>query len=246
LTPNKKANKSIHSDSQKRRGFRYATATPLLAAGDAKRYTEKPKRGPVVTHCTSRIFFILLVLLPCAAFAQADSVQSDFRGLDWGATEAEIVASEGADPKIAQDADALRVLVYEDRLAGLDCNVIYILTGDKLVRAKYMATESHTNKTDYLLDYGTMHGGLSAKYGEPNEDETYWKNDLYKDDPSDWGMAVAVGHLIKYASWELPGTTITVGITGDNFDIELVIEYVSKELEEVEETAKEQAERAKF
>ena len=30
-------NKSIHSDCQKRRGFRYATATQLLAAGDAKR-----------------------------------------------------------------------------------------------------------------------------------------------------------------------------------------------------------------
>ncbi len=33
----KLANKSIHADCQKRRGFRYATATPLLAAGDAKR-----------------------------------------------------------------------------------------------------------------------------------------------------------------------------------------------------------------
>lgn len=31
-------NNSIHADCQKRRGFRSATATPLLAAGDARRY----------------------------------------------------------------------------------------------------------------------------------------------------------------------------------------------------------------
>jgi len=31
-------NNHIHSDSKKRRGFRYATATPLSTAGDVKRY----------------------------------------------------------------------------------------------------------------------------------------------------------------------------------------------------------------
>ncbi len=39
----KGANKSIHTDCQKRRGFRYATAAPLLAAGDAKRYKNRKK-----------------------------------------------------------------------------------------------------------------------------------------------------------------------------------------------------------
>jgi len=32
-------NKSVNSDCQKRRGFRFASATPLLAAGYAWRYT---------------------------------------------------------------------------------------------------------------------------------------------------------------------------------------------------------------
>ena len=31
-------NNRVNSDSQKRRGFRYATATPLLSAGYAQRY----------------------------------------------------------------------------------------------------------------------------------------------------------------------------------------------------------------
>ncbi|CAB5504551.1 hypothetical protein AZO1586I_1303 [Bathymodiolus thermophilus thioautotrophic gill symbiont] len=34
-------NKSIHTDRQKRRGFRCATVTPLLSAGDAGRYIFK-------------------------------------------------------------------------------------------------------------------------------------------------------------------------------------------------------------
>jgi hypothetical protein len=31
------ANNHMHTDIKKRRGFRYATATPLFAAGDEKR-----------------------------------------------------------------------------------------------------------------------------------------------------------------------------------------------------------------
>jgi len=37
-------NKALHSDRKKRRGFRYATATPLLAAGELGRYLERQKR----------------------------------------------------------------------------------------------------------------------------------------------------------------------------------------------------------
>jgi hypothetical protein len=48
-----KHNKSIHADCQKRRGFRYATATPLSAAGDARRYASGTKM---------RFFPILLML----------------------------------------------------------------------------------------------------------------------------------------------------------------------------------------
>lgn len=32
------SNNHMHSDRKKRRGFRYAPATPLFAAGDVKRY----------------------------------------------------------------------------------------------------------------------------------------------------------------------------------------------------------------
>ena len=39
----KSPNKSIHADCQKRRGFRCATATPLLASGDAGRYVNKAR-----------------------------------------------------------------------------------------------------------------------------------------------------------------------------------------------------------
>ena len=34
----RRPNNHMHSDSKKRRGFRYAPATPLFAAGDVKRY----------------------------------------------------------------------------------------------------------------------------------------------------------------------------------------------------------------
>jgi len=37
------ANNHMHSDNKKQCGFRYATATPLFAAGDVRRYAKKEK-----------------------------------------------------------------------------------------------------------------------------------------------------------------------------------------------------------
>lgn len=71
------------------------------------------------------------------------------------------------------------------------------------------------------------------------KDETFWKNDLYKDDYSHWGTAISMGHLIYYSSWETDSTEINNMLMGDNFNISCIVEYRSKNLNKIEEKARE-------
>ena len=84
---------------------------------------------------------------------------------------------------------------------------------------------------------------LTKKYGKPKMDfPGVWKNDLYKDDKSEWGFAVSLGHLAYGASWETSTTKIEIMLSGDNYKINLILSYFSKELEEwVKQTEEKEA-----
>lgn len=150
-----------------------------------------------------------------------------FRGVDWGMSRAEVRKNEKSDP----DADEDLGLLYTTSVNGLDANLLYMLIEDKLIKANYNITESHSNKYLYITDYNKLKELLTTKYGEPTEDKVFWFDDLYKDDPSDWGLAVSIGHLTQIATFETEEADIGVILKGDNYSVDLVIEYISKEYE---------------
>ncbi len=123
---------------------------------------------------------------------------------------------------------------------------MYIFAYDKLVRAKYIVNKKHTNKNAYLSDYFDLVSALTKKYGKPWSDKDFWDDDLYKDKPDDWGMAVSAGHLSKYAEWKMQRTTILACLKGDNFEIDLGIEYSSKKLDQLESKAEKELEKGKL
>jgi len=104
---------------------------------------------------------------------------------------------------------------------------------DKLYYSGYFFTGKRTNRNLYINDYKKLKETLIKKYGKPKTDiPGLWKNDLYKDDKIIGGMAISVGHLTYGASWETPNTKIDIMLSGDNYKINLVVFYASKELEE--------------
>jgi hypothetical protein len=160
-----------------------------------------------------------------------------FRKSRWGMSPDEVKAAETAD--LLREGDGL--IIYDGKVLGLDCAILYILVHDQLVRAKYVVTAEHSNKTAYLSDFDSLKEMLTKKYGEPAQDNVYWKNDLYRDDYSEWGMAVSIGHLSFFTTWDMDETTVILALNGDNFEINLNIEYTSNELGRLESEAKEQA-----
>jgi len=130
-------------------------------------------------------------------------------------------------------------LGYRTTLADLKCNILYIFTNNTLTRTKYWFIAEHSNENDYISDYNKIQKLLKNKYGEPEEDQEYWKNNLYKDDYDQWGLAISIGHLVYYCEWDSPETIVQHGLYGENYSISHAIEYKGKEYIDFEKKEKE-------
>lgn len=165
-----------------------------------------------------------------------DNSKPDFRKAKWGDSKQTIMALEGEPDQY----DTEKLYVFRSTLAGMSCDVAYIFTDDKLTMAKYLFCESHTNKNDYISDYRKLVRLLTEKYGEPSWNAPEWRNSLYKNDPEDYGFAVSLGHLTYSAGWFGDKTNVSIYLTGENYEISLVIQYVSKKFEQLRENKSKQ------
>lgn len=160
-----------------------------------------------------------------------------FRKTAWGMTKDQVKQIEGRD-----DAEEnTNLLIYNGQIAGLSCLIAYIFVQNQLVRGKYIINAEHSNDNSYLADYRNLKEMLIKKYGSPKKDDTIWLDDhLYCDTPQEWGMAVSIGHLYFYAEWSTKDTDINLMLSGDNYQINLGVEYISKRLGDLEHQEKEQ------
>jgi len=172
-----------------------------------------------------------LFILVFSGICSADDFT--FRKTKWGMTPAEVKASEPLE--IAKEDEGL--LGYKTSVIGKDVFVAYFFIDNQLTRARYVLAESHSNKSDFISDYKDFKKILIKKYGNPVKDESFWKNDLYKDVYSDWGTAISLGHLVYFSTWSTSDTEISNILMGENYDISCIVEYSSKNLKEIEKKA---------
>ena len=113
-------------------------------------------------------------------------------------SRSEVSSSENSNP-IYQEND---ILSYDSSIDGKDVAVIYYFSNNKLYRARYILQENHSNKNDFISDFQDFKLLLGKKYGKAEIDGSSWKNELYKNNPEDWGLAISIGHLVYYALWK--------------------------------------------
>jgi hypothetical protein len=149
-----------------------------------------------------------------------------FRNASWGMTRDEVIKSEGKGP----DRPDELLLVYDDvTVSDMNCVLAYKFDKDKLIGGIYYFAEAHTNENDYITDYATLVAGLTEKYGEPTTSKVNWKNDLFKDEPQDYGLAVSIGDLEYQSIWNLDNANIICSLYGDNYKISLAVVYSDPE-----------------
>jgi len=138
-------------------------------------------------------------------------------------------------------------LFYSSELSGFgEVMIGYIFAQGKLVRTSYVSMVRHTNSNAFIDDFKTIESILTEKYGKPESDDVVWSDDLYKDDPDNWGMAVSAGHLVYEAVWRTKTTKILEKLKGDNFNVTLIVQYTSLDLEALEEARDKEKQKSEF
>lgn len=170
-------------------------------------------------------------VLPLVALTVAAQT-SDFRKTSWGMDRAQVVATEGTSPNQTRELGGEMVLRYGSaRFAGLDCRVVYIFAKDKLVRTKYVFQQEHNEKNAFLADFTTVDAFLIGTMERPTEQRVSWRDEAYKSEPQQYGLAVSLGQLLYSTQWKGTRTIVTHALTGENGAITHEVEYVSVELE---------------
>ncbi len=162
--------------------------------------------------------------------------EKDFRVANWG-DPYQLVQKREGEANLVQKSD---IYAFSGTVASLPCTVLYGFTDDKLTIGKYIFNIEHSNQNDYIYDYEELVDLLTSKYGKPThggKNNAVWFDDLFRDDYSDWGRAISYGHLAYDTSWETPDTEILCQLSGDNYEIKLVIQYVGKNFSQIREAA---------
>lgn len=164
--------------------------------------------------------------------------KTGFRQTLWGMNKEQVKKVESSkffkEDKLNGAMKGLDSLLYQDNIGGLDALFCYYFAENQLTRARYLFIESHTNKNLYISDFEMVKSQLSQKYGKPYTDNIIWLNNLYKDDPDEYGLAISVGHLQYVAEWSLDETYIQLLLKGDNYKIIFWAEYTGKAFEKLE------------
>lgn len=175
-----------------------------------------------------KLFFVIgfIGILALAFLYAEQATGADFRKATWGMSQQAVIELEGKDISTKNKSDdGLDMIVYVRKQGGLDCIAIYYFAEDRLVEGRYIFTAKHTNKNLYIDDYLSVKASLAKKYGTPKVDDIQWNNDLYKDDKSQWGFAVSLGHLVYSSGWDTGRSLIVNILEGDNYKINHILIY---------------------
>lgn len=200
-----------------------------------------------------RIHAGLLVVVTIASFAsasmafaqgQAKPSQADFREAVWGMTQAQVIATERNRPVRTSESGGEIVLQYgASNMGAMNGRPIYIFANDKLVRAKFLVEEEHSDNNEFIRDFHEVESLLREQYGKPKDERAIWEDDSTQDEtknyldqdratassilPSDRlvGLALALGHLRLYTIREGGRTKVLHVLAGADHQITHQIEY---------------------
>ena len=84
----------------------------------------------------------------------------------------------------------------------------------------------------YIDNFERLKGLFTMKYGPPDTHITKWDSEFRCDMMGDdnLGAQIRAGHVQLGATWRCDVTSIVLGCTGEDFEINNVLTYASQEL----------------
>lgn len=172
---------------------------------------------------------------------QTQNTQILFRGYDWGTSYDVVFENEITSQNLAEGIEYIAednsIFRFYDDVAGYKMSAIYTFKDGGLFTGIYRLIEDHSNLTQYYYDFQDLADKFTILYGEPSRIEEIWLDDLYKDDPSDWGMSFATGRTVYRDTWTDDfGNTLILMIRGDNHEITVAMGYYCSTYEAIPNT----------
>lgn len=150
--------------------------------------------------------------------------RTNFRNTSWGMNQTQVVRLEG-NPAVRENSDGLDIIQYPEKILEMDCMIGYVFTDNKLAKARYSFLVKHVDNNQYFQDYRNIKDILIQKYGNPESEKTLWHEKAYRNDQSNWGLALSLGHLEFDSLWLDSETEIQLRLYGRGNRIMLVVEY---------------------
>jgi len=188
------------------------------------------------------IILLLFLLVSSDLMSQETNQKNDFRNSRWGMKKDKVLSTEKNKPKDVGTRGQYFIALYTGEITDLKANYLYWFLDDVLVQGGYVLREEHSNENEYINDYNKIKEILTRKYGSPIKSDSFWFNDLYKNNPQRYGFALSIGHLGFESKWETDRTLIRLTLKGDNSDIDSSLVYTSKLYKELIDKAKEKSE----
>jgi hypothetical protein len=151
-------------------------------------------------------------------------LKTHFRNTYWGMNQDQVVGIEGS-PDQSENSGGLAVIQYAKNISNMDCMVGYVFADNKLAKAKYSFIARYEDKNQYIRNYNKIRDILLEKYGKSEKERILWKNKTYKDDRSNWGLALGLGHLEINSHWQDADTKIQLRLHGENGRVFLAVMY---------------------
>lgn len=155
---------------------------------------------------------------------KTDSDKPHFRKSRWGDSMTQVISVEG---KENFTPDYPNLYSFKTSIAGLSCYAAFDFVDNKLVRGRYKFMEQYTNNHQHIKYYEKLVNLLTSKYGQPDSEETEYRDDTPRvlKDKTRAAMALQTGYLTYYTRWSTLDTAILCTLYSVDDEIYMSIMY---------------------
>jgi hypothetical protein len=188
------------------------------------------KKLNVVSGLLVVMMLLGALILLASGIMNANEKEVRFRRVPWGCTIEDIKRGELGELLVEHPT----MLIYKDWVDGSEVVCTFGIVNHRFMWGGYAFLDIHSNKNFFIGDFYSRDNLLREKYGPPREHEVIWLNDLYKDDPNNWGLAVSMGHLQMSSEWKIGKVSILHILFSDDGEIDHLIKYTHDGMEKIE------------
>ena len=210
---------TLSSERKFRRIFNYVYFT--------SQNTGCTKSGYILESLVDKLFNVTKVIT-----IQGDSTKNTkiirskvfLEATEWGMNSNQLKRIEGQ-PAHLGESQGYQIIGYQKEILERDCLIGFYFSNDRLKGAKLSFLEQHTNKNQNIADFKRIKDLMVQKYGRPIEDKISWEDVTHKENISEWGNAIGMGHLEYVSRWSTRKTEVLLRLFGGEDEISLEVTY---------------------